>query len=111
MMCDWTMTAPYHFFPIETVKLGMGSWELGKEGYRCKGLSSDRGEVRVHSVRNGLDHGNAAFLDNRPTAARMQVAIEADVVGSDDRSRAESAPLCPDRAWNICRVMFIPKVG
>jgi hypothetical protein len=30
MMCDLIKTAPYQFFPIEAVKLGIGSWELGK---------------------------------------------------------------------------------
>lgn len=31
----------------------------------------------------------------------MQVAIEADMVDGDDRSRTTSAPLPPDRAWNM----------
>ena len=68
--------------------------------YRCKGLSSDRGEVRAHltpmySARNGLDHGNIASLDDRPRTVKMQVAVEADMVGSDNRSRTESLPYVP----------------
>lgn len=30
MMYDWAMTAPYNCLPIETVKLGIGSWERGR---------------------------------------------------------------------------------
>lgn len=55
----------------------------------------------MHSVRNGLDHGNGAFLGGRVKAPSMQVAIEADMVGSDDRSRTESDPLRPDRARHV----------
>lgn len=41
------------------------------------------------------------ILNERARAVRMQVAIEADMVGSDDRSRTERAPLRPDRAWHM----------
>lgn len=37
MMCDWAMTAPYHIFPIETVKLGTGSWE--RRGVQMQGAT------------------------------------------------------------------------
>lgn len=63
-MYELATTTPCHFYPIETVKLGIRSWK--RRGVQMQG--ADRGGVRVHKVRGGLDHSNAAFLDDGPRA-------------------------------------------
>lgn len=62
MMCELATTATCHLFSrsrLRDLELGAGKGGV----YRCKGLPIGRGRVRVYRVRDGLDHTNAAFLN------------------------------------------------